>query len=324
MSSNESQSSMSDNINLTSLSPEPNPSNSFYASFKIYINKFSSGSGGSPGSEKHNSNFGKTSPKKSDTNAGKTKSKHSYGSGGSGSSSSPTKIVRIEQIECDENSEFVDSGFVKTCDETDDDVFLDAIHEPSTGNGQQDDFQIKVHPPSVVSSRGPTPETELDSANSRRSQRENRENSPVFYLEPDDWSDEVMPRPGVLTSPTRALSPCGPSVLTSPTRALSPCGCGKTHCNNSHMESLPEELASSASTASTSASTASAVGKNSSMPSPNSHKSASGSVLTLPCCSPRAAMMSELAAQQPPTRQRKVTIPILHSRAANNASMVRY
>ena len=323
MSSNESQSSMSDNINLTSLSPEPNPSNSFYASFKIYINKFSSGSG-SPGSEKHNSNFGKTSSKKSDTNAGKTKSKHSYGSSGSGSSSSPTKIVRIEQIECDdENSEFVDSGFVKTCDETDDDVFLDAIHEPSTGNGQQDDFQIKVHPPSVVSSRGPTPETEMDSANSRRSQRENRENSPVFYLEPDDWSDEVMPRPGVLTSPTRALSPCGPSVLTSPTRALSPCGCGKTHCNNSHMESLPEELASAASTASA-ASIASAVGKNSSMPSPNSHKSASGSVLTLPCCSPRAAMMSELAAQQPPTRQRKVTIPILHCRAANNASMVRY
>ena len=311
MSSNGSQSSTSDNINLTSLSPEPNPSNSFYASFKIYINKFSSGSG-SPGSEKHNSNSGKTSPKKSDTNA-KTKSKHSCGSSGSGSS--PTKIVRIEQIECDENSVFVDSGFVKTCDETDDDVFLDAIHEPSI-DGQQDDFQIKVHPPSAVSSRGPTPETEMDSANSR-SQRENRENSPVFYLEPDDWSDEVMPRPGVLTSPTRALSPCGPGVLTSPTRALSPCGCGKTHSNNSHMESLPEELASSASTAS-------AVGRNnSSMPSSNSQKSASGSVLTLPGCSPRAAMMSELAAQQPPTRQRKVTIPILHCRAANNASMVR-
>ena len=320
MSSNGSQSSMSDNINLTSLSPEPNPSNSFYASFKIYINKFS----GSSGSEKHNSNSGKTSPKKLDTNASKTKSKHSCGSSG-GSSCSPTKIVRIEQIECDENSEFVesgnsefvDSGFVKTCDETDDDVFVDAN---SCTDGQQDDFQIKVHPPSVVSSRGPTPETEMDSANSRRSQRENRENSPVFYLEPDDWSDEVMPRPGVLTSPTRALSPCGPNVLTSPTRALSPCGCGKTHCNNSHMESLPEELDSSASAAST----ASAVGKNSSMPSPNSHKSASGSVLTLPCCSPRAAMMSELAAQQPPTRQRKVTIPILHCRAANNASMVRY
>ena len=312
MSSNGSQSSMSDNINLTSLSPEPNPSNSFYASFKIYINKFSSGSG-SPGSEKHNSNSGKTSPKKSDTNS-KTKSNRSCGSSSGGSSCSPTKIVRIEQIECDdENSEFVDSGFVKTCDETDDDVFLDAIHEPST-DGQKDDCQIKVHPPSAVSSRGPTPETEM--ANSR-SQRENRENSPVFYLEPDDWSDEVMPRPGVLTSPTRALSPCGPSVLTSPTRALSPCGCGKTHCNNSIMESLPEELASSASTAS-------AVGKNSSMLSPNSHKSASGSVLTLPCCSPRAAMMSELAAQQPPTRQRKVTIPILHCRAANNAAMVRY
>ena len=313
MSSNGSQSSMSDNINLTSLSPEPNPSNSFYASFKIYINKFS----GSSGSEKYNSNSGKTSPKKSDTNASKTKSKHSCGSSG-GSSCSPTKIVRIEQIECDENSEFVesgksefvDSGFVKTCDETDDDVFVDAN---SCTDGQQDDFQIKVHPPSADISRGPTPETEMD----RKSQRENRENSPVFYLEPDDWSDEVMPRPGVLTSPTRALSPCGPSVLTSPTRALSPCGCGKTHCNNSHMESLPEELVSSASTVS-------AVGKNnSSMPSPNSQKSASGSVLTLPCCSPRAAMMSELAAQQPPTRQRKVTIPILHSRAANNASMVR-
>ena len=141
MSSNESQSSMSDNINLTSLSPEPNPSNSFYASFKIYINKFSSGSGGSPGSEKHNSNFGKTSPKKSDTNAGKTKSKHSCGS--SGSSSSPTKIVRIEQIECDENSEFVDSGFVKTCDETDnEDVFLDAIHEPSKGRLISECLQI--------------------------------------------------------------------------------------------------------------------------------------------------------------------------------------
>jgi hypothetical protein len=316
MSSNGSQSSMSDNINLTSLSPEPNPSNSFYASFKIYINKFSSGSG-SPGSEKQNSNFDKTSPKKSDTNA-KTKSKHSCDSSSSGgSSSSPTKIVRIEQIECDENSEFVDSGFVKTtCDETDDEVFLDAIHEPST-DGQQDDFQIKVHPPSADISRGPTPETEMASAKSSRSQRENRENSPVFYLEPDDWSDEVMPRPGVLTSPTRALSPCGPSVLTSPTRALSPCGCGKTYCNNSHMESLPEELASSASTASS-------VGKNNSILGPNSHKSASGNVLTLPCCSPRAAMMSELAAQQPPTRQRKVTIPILHCRAANNASMVRY
>ena len=180
---------MSDNINLTSLSPEPNPSNSFYASFKIYINKFS----GSSGSEKHNSNSGKTSPKKLDTNASKTKSKHSCGSSG-GSSCSPTKIVRIEQIECDENSEFVesgnsefvDSGFVKTCDETDDDVFVDAN---SCTDGQQDDFQIKVHPPSADISRGPTPETEMD----RKSQRENRENSPVFYLEPDDWSDEVMP-----------------------------------------------------------------------------------------------------------------------------------
>ena len=122
------------------------------------------------------------------------------------------------------------------------------------------------------------------------------QNSPVFYLEPDDWSEEVMPKP----------------VLTSPTRALSPCGCGKTHNNHySHMESLPEEQAEKS--------------VRGTMPTAAAHqklsKKASESILTLPCSSPRAAMMSELA-QPKPTRQRKVTIPILHCRAVSS-SLVR-
>jgi len=98
--------------------------------------------------------------------------------------------------------------------------------------------------------------------------------------------------------------------LTSPTRALSPCGCGKTHNNHyTHMESLPEEQAEKS--------------VRGSMSVAGTHqklsKKALDSVLTLgQCCSPRAAMMSELA-QPKPTRQRKVTIPILHCRAVSSS-----
>ena len=183
MSSNGSP-ALSDDIDSTSCS---NPSNSFYASFKIYINKFSSGGS----DDKQNC---KTSQKKSSDSA--TKSKKSGSSGRSGSSS-PNKIVRIEQIECDDSDE----------------VFFNTLHEPSScQKNEAADVRIKVDPPSL-SSRGPTPDPDIDS------NRSQREISPVFYLEPDDWSDDVMPKPVALTSPTRALSPCG---------------CGKTHNNNNH------------------------------------------------------------------------------------------
>ena len=51
-------------------------------------------------------------------------------------------------------------------------------------------------------------------------------------------------------------------------------------------------------------------------------RSSSGTYLTLP--SPRAAMISELAQQnQQITRQRKVAIPLIHSRALSASNMVR-
>ena len=137
--------------------------------------------------------------------------------------------------------------------------------------------------------------------------RSQRENSPVFYLEPDDWSEDVVPK-----------------TMTSPTRALSPCGCGKTHKDHTHhMESLPEEACAGHCVAASKKARKSASVISGSMPI--QQKSASGnsaSVLALPCCSPRAAMMSELAQQQN-TRQRKVTIPILQHSRAVSSSLIR-
>ena len=63
----------------------------------------------------------------------------------------------------------------------DDEVFLE--------NSQNVEVQIKVDPPSGSVS---------NSTNS--SKKASRESSPVFYLEPDDWSDDI---PKVVTSPTR-------------------------------------------------------------------------------------------------------------------------
>lgn len=144
-----------------------NPNNSFYASFKIYINKFSSQTKAQQKSELQ------TSAAKTNNAANPVLAPLKQ-----------SKIVRIERIECNE-----------------DEVFLE--------NPQNVEVHIKVDPPSKIS---PPPQP-----------RKNRENSPVFYLEPDDWCEDVIPK-----------------VLTSPTRALSPCGCGKAH-KNSQMESVPEE-----------------------------------------------------------------------------------
>ena len=104
-----------------------------------------------------------------------------------------------------------------------------------------------------------------------------REQSPVFYMEPDDWNTK-------------------PIVTSSPTRALSPCGCGKAHPCHALMEVLPEEAFKMQSQ------------------SYYSPRSSSGTYLTLP--SPRAAIMSELQGSNSATRQRKVAIPVLSARAA--------
>ena len=105
----------SSDINSSSTSVS-NASNSFYASFKIYINKFS---GGTTGAGQQND---KTSPAATPTNksdqmtnnaATNFKQQNSYYS----ASSSPTKIVRIERIECDDD------------DCNDDNVFLDNYEE---------------------------------------------------------------------------------------------------------------------------------------------------------------------------------------------------
>ena len=120
----------------SSTSVGSNANNSFYASFKIYINKFS---GGSSGSLSSTSGQVRTSPKKSPETTSKFYKQSSH---------SPTKIVRIERIECDEND----------CEE----VFFDS-NEPRNGESgksqQNTDVQIKVDPPSI-SSRGATPETD--------------------------------------------------------------------------------------------------------------------------------------------------------------------
>lgn len=227
----------------TSSSAPINASNSFYASFKIYINRFS-------GSSSQTSKAQPPPPKSttsastglaSANNAYSTKSKGLPTPSSTTPSSQKSQIVRIERIECDE----------------DDEVFLE--------NPQNVEVHIKVEPPK-----------------SSEQSRLTRENSPVFYLEPDDWSDEVA---------------VVPKVVTSPTRALSPCGCGKSHLVNhktGKMAALPEEPT---------------LARNhiSNPPPPNYLKSSSsGSYLPLP--SPRAAIMSELAQQN---RQRKVTIPLL-------------
>ena len=125
----------------SSTSVGSNANNSFYASFKIYINKFS---GGSSGSLSSTSGQVRTSPKKSPETTSKFYKPSSH---------SPTKIVRIERIECDEND----------CEE----VFFDSDNSKvprNPGEGQYpqqnaDQVQIKVDPPSV-SSRGATPDTD--------------------------------------------------------------------------------------------------------------------------------------------------------------------
>ena len=205
-----------------------NSSNSFYASFKIYINRFS---GATQNQVQQQQKVVKNQP----TNS--------------------SKIVRIERIECDAEPEEVFFESQKT---------------------QNVEVQIKVDPPPVKTEITPP--------------RFSRENSPVFYLEPDDWPEDKTP-----------------PMVTSPTRALSPCGCGKIHTSHTpHMESLPENRrAFSASSFKREISTSPPV------------RSCSGTHLTLP--SPRAAIMSEIMSQHNQQRQRKVTIPVLCARAVNSA-----
>ena len=165
------------------------------------------------------------------------------------------------------------ANFKLECDAEPEDVFFE------TQKTQNVEVQIKVDPPPVTTAP---------------SLRHFRENSPVFYLEPDDWPEDTTP-----------------PMVTSPTRALSPCGCGKSHTSHAHMESLPEDRrAFSTSSFKRDIST-----------SPPVPRSCSGTYLTLP--SPRAAIMSEIIQQQqyhpPHQRQRKIAIPVLCARAVNSA-----
>ena len=231
-----------------------NSNNSFYASFKIYINKFS-GAGSSStaaGSSATTGNSTQSQPKPILRN--------------------PNKIVRIERIEC------VDE---------EDSVFF----EP-TKTTQNVEVQIKVDPPQSNTSQSNPSNSGL--------LRNNRENSPVFYLEPDDWHAENKT----------------PPMVTSPTRALSPCGCGKSHSSHhmTHMESLPEEGLEGRSSSLRAFSTSS-FGSSTSEPPV---RSSSGTYLTLP--SPRAAIMSEIMqSNKQQQRQRKIAIPVLCARAVNSA-----
>ena len=227
----------SNNSNGSSLN---NSSNSFYASFKIYINKFSGGGGSNPQQAQQQ-------PKPILRNPN-------------------SKIVRIERIECVDDSE--------------DSVFF----EPTTQT-QNVEVQIKVDPPPS------------------KPDHPNKENSPVFYLEPDDWPEDKSP-----------------PMVTSPTRALSPCGCGKSHAHHmTHMESLPEEVGCHDRSPTL---VRGAFSTSSSMESRSPPvRSSSGTYLTLP--SPRAAIMSEIMQGQSQKgqhqRQRKIAIPVLCARAVNSA-----
>ena len=96
------------------------------------------------------------------------------------------------------------------------------------------------------------------------------------------------------------------------------------------MESLPEEIPHCRNRSSFNRSvTSTSTIMSTSMSTPIStsmstlpSRSSSGTYLTLP--SPRAAMISELAQQnQQITRQRKVAIPLIHSRALSASNMVR-
>lgn len=223
----------------TNLSTPINASNSFYASFKIYINRFSGGGSQTSKAQPKTTLSSASSSSSAANNACSTKSKLPTSS----VSQQKSQIVRIERIECDEDT---------------DEVFFETP--------QNVEVHIKVDPPKSSAE-----------ADCHRL----RENSPVFYLEPDDWSDEVVPK-----------------VVTSPTRALSPCGCGKSHSVNhktGKMAALPEEPA---------------------MQQPPNYLKSSSSGSYLPLPSPRAAIMSELAQQN---RQRKVTIPLLNSPFNNRA-----
>lgn len=198
--------------------PLGNSSNSFYASFKIYINKINS-------------------QKKS-------------------SSENPQpQILRIEQIDC----------------EQDDEVFL-----AEDDLGANVEVQIKVEPPEAEPGF-------------------KKESSPVFYLEPENWSD---------------------LEVATPPRGPSPCGCGKAHPNQAQMEALPEESipnyrrafsTSSCLTIPTSPGRRLLLHSNSLQ---ERRTSSSGSFS--PLSSPRAAIMSELVQQQ--TRQRKIAIPVICAR----------
>ena len=235
-----------------------NSNNSFYASFKIYINKFS-GAGITAAAGSSATTTGNSTQSQPQNNQPKPILRN------------PNKIVRIERIEC------VDE---------EDSVFF----EP-TKTTQNVEVQIKVDPPAQSTTSQSTSNSSL--------LRSNRENSPVFYLEPDDWHAENQT----------------PPMVTSPTRALSPCGCGKSHSSHhmTHMESLPEEGLEGRSSSLRAFSTSSFGSTSEQAPV----RSSSGTYLTLP--SPRAAIMSEIMQSKQQQRQRKIAIPVLCARAVNSA-----
>ena len=144
-----------------------NTSNSFYASFKIYISKLGTASNSSASGSKAPSSKGGSSAKNQQANQAKN-------------GHNTSKIVRIEQIESNDE-------------------------EQQLENPQNVEVHIKVDPPNINTSENSTREnsTRENSTRENVTRVKTRENSPVFYLEPDDWCEEVVPR--MVTSPTRAV-----------------------------------------------------------------------------------------------------------------------
>ncbi len=341
-------SSSSDNENnLDSKNEKPsNNQQSFYASFKIYINKFAQQHHHLPGQNgQQSNNLGNIN--------NRPKEKKAASDGAIEAATSSPIVVRIERTACSG----MDSGSSSEDDEFYDSVFTEAKDVKSAVVEQppKSEVKIRVEPPAAPTwTPPPLPATSTPFAPQKPAGRSltleaknSRENSPVFYMEPEDWDKTALEASSPGSSATRAhsgsstisgstalpslastttstsLSPTSPSPRAlSPTTALG-CGCGKVHMSKS-MQVLPEEGYNynhnviERSPPPTRRSPRVRSYSTTASPGPGSCPG-SGSFLSPNLVPSRGAIMSELVGQQSP-RQRKVTIPVLCARAG---SMVR-
>ena len=166
---------------------QSSPSQSFYASFKIYINRLSG---------RFNEEATRVSAPSGDEE------------GGSSQNENETRVVvRIEELGNRKHSdESSDSG------EDDDDVFEQS---PSPVSSVTEEPESQTFRPEVTRISPPKP---IASSLTR----ENREESPVFYLDPADWVRVEGSSPVPVTLPVVAQDPITiPEVTISPTRRKS-------------------------------------------------------------------------------------------------------